>query len=554
MSSFLPRVSSSLIFWPALIAAGEAILVLAWLDPAGDHPHLGAGPGVTVDEPLNVRQGVQLADRLFSGDLAGFRALDAALPDYPPLGRVWIGVCHELAFLAWPPVDSQGVPYSITCARTASALAFAATLFFVGWFAARWFGRSTGAWAALALLLMPRTFGHAHLASLETCINLAYALVVFYLADRWGERVGTPSEGGGHGVQRPPGLKTAIVGGVLLGLALLIKIQAVLLPIPIALWGLLALKKRGLLLVPILGIVGLLVLFVGWPYLWDAPVDHLRQYLGRTTERAVIYAWYGGQSVADRALPWHYPWAFWWTTVPLGLHAAGVWGLWRSLRDPQPRLRALLLAACCFFPILLFSIPGIAVYDGERLFSVSYPLWAVFIGCGTSQLVQWAARQAKPRLATLGLAALLGAQSGGLWRMAPCWLSYYNLLVGGISGAQSLGLPTTYWGDGVTRTFLEEVASQSPEGATIAVAPELYNQQWNELLLQSPPLNKRQIRFAVLGTPAAAQAELLLIVPRREYLPEDFRQPFDPEQIVAAVRREGVVLAALLRRTRDAPP
>jgi hypothetical protein len=35
---------------------------------------------------------------------------------------------------------------------------------------------------------------------------------------------------------------------------------------------------------------------------------------------------------------------------------------------------------------------------------------------------------------------------------------------------------------------------------------------------------------------------------RPEYLPEEFRRPLDENRIVAAVRRQGIVLAVLLDR------
>jgi hypothetical protein len=538
--------------WPSAIAALAAALVLATIDAAGDHPGGREGPGLTVDEALNVAQGVHLADRLISADLAGFRALDRRMPDYPPLGRLWLGLCHEVAFLVAPPLDSN-VPYSITCARSAPALAFALTVFLVGWAAGRWYGNYAGAIAALSLILMPRIFGHAHIASLESCIDLAYAATVLYLADRWSKSNGS-IDASRAVANRPnsepaqgPRYRTALIGGVLFGLALLIKIQAVLLPIPISLWALVVLRRRALILLPVFGLTGLLVLFTGWPFLWDAPLSNLRQYLGRSTERVVIYAWYGGQAVADRDLPWHYPWVMWLTTVPFGLHLLGVVGAWRSLSDASERPRAILLLACLSFPLVLFSLPGVVVYDGERLFSISFPLWGLFIGCGAHTLRQAVTQRLSPTVAGAVLGALLAAQSWGLFQMAPCWLSYYNLSVGGLRGAERLGLPVTYWGDGMTRRLIAATAEIVPRGSTIAVAPVLYPNQWDELILQSPMLREHEVTFVPLDSAEAADCEMALFFPRREYLPDELRGPLDPDRIVAAVRRDGVVLAVLYR-------
>ncbi|MSR60768.1 MAG: hypothetical protein EXS05_24530 [Planctomycetaceae bacterium] len=556
----IPQCLETSWLWPAVIACAAAGLVLVQLDPTGDHPANGSGPGMTVDESFNVAQGVQLVDRLFAGDWAGFRTIDAALLDHPPLGRLWIGVCHEVAFLVWPPIgapqDGARVPqvaYSITCARVASALAFALTVFLVGWATGRWFGRPAGSIAALALILMPRTFGHAHLASLESCINLAYAAAVLYLADRWGASASIAPTDSSRPTISPPtiSIRTAVVGGILFGLALLTKIQAVLLPIPIALWAVYVMRRRGLGFVVVWGLVGLAVLFAGWPWLRDAPWDHLKQYLGRTTDRAVIYVWYGGKVIADRDVPWHYPWLMWLATVPVGLHLVGVCGLFQTLRSPESRPRAVLILGCLTFPLIVFSIPGVAVYDGERLFSVSYPLWGVLIGRGTVWFWQTACGRLTRRGATLAVAGFLLAQSYGLFVMAPCWLSYYNLAVGGLSGADQLGLPVTYWGDGVTRDLLGQVAELAGPNGRLAVAPVLHQAQWEELRQQSPVLVQHRIEFLPLG-PASAEMQYVLLFPRREYLPDEFRDiesrpGANRPSLVLAVRREGVVVAAVYR-------
>src|SRR5207302_8283335 len=137
----------------------------------------------------------------------------------------------------------------------------------------------------------------------------------------------------------------------------------------------------------------------------------------------------------------------------------------------------------------------VPVYDGERLFSIVFPLWAVLIGRGAEDARRWLSQRLSQRTAFAALSAFLAAQSYGLWALAPCWLSYYNLAVGGLPGAAKLGLEISYWGDGVTRTLLAETAKRVPAGETISVLPVLYDAQWHEVWLQSPPLKERGVRF-----------------------------------------------------------
>ncbi len=537
-------------FWPVVIAATAWGAIVVGLDPAGDHPHQFAGPGLTVDEPFNVGQGVALVDRLFAGDPAGFRTVDARLPDHPPLGRLWIGLCHEIAWIVAPPTD-RSLPYSVACARTAPATAFAALVVLVGVFSSRWYGCWGGAAAALAVVLMPRLFGHAHLAALETMVNLTCTAPILYLAEKWPASAAVIAAAD----RRParPGkwnhpLVTAAIGGVLFGLALLTKVQALLLPVPVAVWALLHLRRRAVPMLALWGFTGLALFFAVWPHLWSAPIEHFRQYLGRATDRAAIQVWYFGEDLADRNVPWHYPWVMFLATVPLGLHGLGVCGLWGAERRPRISPREWLVLACGLFPMVVFSLPGVPVYDGERLFSFVFPLWAVFIGRGAENARQWLSTRWSRGVVATALGVFFAGQAYGVVVMAPCWLSYYNLAVGGLPGAAKLGLEVSYWGDGVTRTLLDEVAEQVPAGESVAGLPELYVGQWHEVWRQSPQLGKRGVQLVPFDEKGATSGRYVLMFMRPEYLPQEFRKPLDEHRVRAVVRRQGVPLAVLLDR------
>jgi hypothetical protein len=56
----------------------------------------------------------------------------------------------------------------------------------------------------------------------------------------------------------------------------------------------------------------------------------------------------------------------------------------------------------------------------------------------------------------------------------PFGLSYYNALVGGLPGAERLGLELTYWGDAVDGVLLDRLARAAPPDASAALAPTLY--------------------------------------------------------------------------------
>ena len=53
---------------------------------------------------------------------------------------------------------------------------------------------------------------------------------------------------------------------------------------------------------------------------------------------------YFGQVIADRDVPWHYPWFYFAVTVPLGLQILGGLGLIRAWRNRRADAFPLLLA------------------------------------------------------------------------------------------------------------------------------------------------------------------------------------------------------------------
>ena len=550
------RARPAVLFWagPLLIALMAGVGVLASLDPAGSYPNLVEGPGVTLDEVFNVQMGVYqyraLNDhgwRLWTAPVRDEVFADRFYnPDHPPLGRVWIGFCHDLTRFLVPPVETGALTVT-ACARTASAIAFAATVFLVGLYAGRWYGVTAGWTAALALTLMPRVFAHAHLASLETSTNLIFAAAVFFVADRLGR--GPAQETTNRRL-----LTNAFLAGLLFGLALLTKIQAVLLPVPISLWMLWRFRLRGLLPIGVFGLTGLAVFLLGWPWLWIDPAPHLLEYFRRGVERATVYCFYLGTRYPDVNVPWHYPLVLFAVTIPIGLHVLAVCGLVKNAKrapdsetaEPDAtRARTILLAGTVLFILVFFSLPGITVYDGSRLFLVADPLWAVLVGAGAEWTFRVLRKRWSSRVAAGVVAGIFAAQSYGVIALHPCQLSYYNAAMGGLRGADGCGMELSYWADSITRDLLEAAANRIPAGSTIDLAPRLIPAQETELLLQSPILTKKNYRLRAYDDKAGNDIRYVIVY-RRKADPWPSLDPA-PEggTLIAEVRREGVQLAAV---------
>ncbi|WP_339728550.1 phospholipid carrier-dependent glycosyltransferase [uncultured Gimesia sp.] len=530
------------VLWYLLLACLAFVLVAAQLDCAQDLSFTGPGPGMTVDEPFNVGQGVFLvrAIQVYGLGIIAPESLreifehPSYLPDHPPLGRLLIGIAHEtIAGLA----GSDGRPFVVTYGRYASAFCFACLVFVVGWFTSRRSGHTAALIAAASLIAMPRLFGHAHLAALETVTALFYVTTVLAVVHFWdGESAPTP--------------KRACLTGLILGLALLTKIQAVLIPIPVIIWALWRWRQKAILPLVCWGGVGVLVFFTGWPWLWFDPVGHLSEYLGRTTGRAALYVEYFGSKYADHDLPWHYPWVMLLTTIPVGLLVLGCVGssnIVRSLKQSQrrPSGEALLLLSL-LWPLVLFSLPGITVYDGVRLFLMVFPLAAVLIGQGAAPVLDWIHQRVPNRLATTAAALLLLSQVYATLAYAPCWLSYYSLLTGGLKGANAAGMELTYWGDSITAEMLQQVVQDVPENSMVQLAP-LLHPAYLQMLQETPELKQKGIQLVPFESEKPV-SEYVLYFQRNPYLPELLKpQQSNEWQVMTEVTHQGVALARLIR-------
>ena len=514
--------------WPAWLVGGLASLaVLLTL----------ADPGITVDEPLDVRPGRTYLATL---QAKGWRFFDPSVIDsvfrdnaeHPPLGRWLLGLASTLGqpFEVLLRGGPDPVGLYVVAGRVAPALAFGVLVGAVTLAAGRGGGRPSGMVAGLSLVMMPRVFAHAHLAALDTFITLFWTLAL--LGFRWASR------------QRR--IVPAMVGaGLLWGLALLTKIHAWFVPPLVLLWAVSQLPIRRVLPAYLVWLAtGFVVFLVGWPWLWADPWGRLSAYLGTGVARVSIRVLYFGTIYHDRDVPWHYPWVYFLATVPVGLLGLAAWGTIRGWLDPACRARTCFWVGSILIFLLLFST-GVAVYDGERLFLVVFPALAILVGQGSGFV--WDRSRRGVRVALVGFVL---AQGTGLIWMHPFGLSYYNLLVGGLPGAERLGLELTYWGDAVDDVLLDRLADSAGPDQTAALVPTLAPNQGKIAT------TRRLARIPVVIDDAdgAPTADFLVVSRRSAYWSDVVRERLAADEWVAVRSRQGVWLSVLLARRKPTPP
>lgn len=492
------------------------------------------GPGLTIDEPLDVAPGRKYVQTLLAKGTGFFapevvRTVHADNAEHPPLGRWLLGI----ASIVGQPIElivrgKDPVGLYVRAGRAAPAFCFAALVGLVALTAGRHFGRVAAVAAGFSLLVMPRMFAHAHLGALDTFVALFWTLALLTMA---------------HACERSRPVRSLALAGVWGGLALLTKIHGWLLGPVVAVWTWYRLGLRRALAGSLVwGLVAVGLWFVGWPWLWYDTATRLPGYFRTGVERLPIQVQYFGRVLRDTDVPWHYPWVYFAVTIPVGLLAFGLWGATVAIRERRTEPLGLLLVGVILGWLCLFST-SVAVYDGERLFAPAFPLAAILVGRGFADAWQRASKRGRGP-ARIALGGLLLAQAYGVIALHPFGLSYYNALVRGLPGAERLGLELTYWGDAADRTLLDDLARRARPNDSAALAPTLAPDQGK--VATTGTLARLPVVLA--DEDAAGSAEWIVVTRRTAYWRPEVRALVEEATPVAVRTRQGVWLSGLWHR------
>ena len=347
---------------------------------------------------------------------------------------------------------------------------------------------STALLAALWFIALPRVWYHAGLHCFDVpvaVLTLAVALCYRRALRSW---------------------RWSLLLGPLLGAAISVKHNALFVPLLLGVHyvACLALARRRptlgqLVPLPFLSMALLAppTVLALWPWLWSDPLARLGEYVEFHRLHAYYNTEYLGINFNQPPMPWSYPWALTWATVPTALLLLAVVGLvLRVRRDlserpasdlPAPRFTAplaghpardgLLWALLGLFPLALISLPEIPIFGGTKHWLTAYPFLALAAASAWATL--WPALQLRGRARLLPLAllpALLGPAAWSTLHAHPHGLSQYAPLAGGAGGAADMGLLRGFWG-GQVLPVLEDM-SRTPAPLYLHDLHELARQQY----------------------------------------------------------------------------
>jgi hypothetical protein len=377
--------------------------------------------------------------------------------EHPPLMKTMFGLSHRLLHVG------LGID-EVTAYRFPTAVLWGLLVLLVFWMTLELWGFAEALVAGLLVIFLPRALFHASLACFDAPIaTMWFATIYAY----W---------------RALDGRKWPWLVGVVFGLALATKHNALLLPLALGSHYLIAgVRARGLgflayrwRVIVSLAVLAPLTLLVVWPWLWLDPIGHVKAWLVFHLDHVHYNFEYLGDNWNAPPFPWHVPVVTTLFTVPAVTLAAaalgaGVW-LVRRAQPPDPtRMPGLLLvlsAAASIGPFVLGTTP---IFGAEKHWMPALPSLCIAAGLGTV----WAARQ---------LAAIVPARIGrGVFGVTctvvvaaaavetvtaqPHALTWYSAIVGGAPGGADRGMNRQFWGV-AARGVLPVLREDARPGAT----------------------------------------------------------------------------------------
>lgn len=350
-------------------------------------------------------------------------------------------------------------------------------------------GQAAGLGAVAALLLLPRVFAHAHFASFDGPLTAAWVIAWAAFAPALRGRL------------------AAAAWGVALGLTLSSKATGWFAPLPFVLWAL-AYRERAAVRALAIGLpTALVVFYLLNPPLWHAPLQGMAAFVHLNTHRGfdVPIQFLGRVYDLRHPLPWYNTLVWTAITVPVGTLALALVGVTDAVRRWREDRMGVLLVGHWAVLVVVRALPVAPPHDGIRLFLPSFAFLAALAGVGVAAVLRRAgaagagasqlpapntggapapvalpqrnaarrplAAAPRPRVAAAAMVLLYVGSAASLVWYAPQWLSYYNLLIGGLRGASAAGMEPTYYWDALDRSTLDWLAQNTAEHEKVLFSP-----------------------------------------------------------------------------------
>jgi len=330
-------------------------------------------------------------------------------------------------------------------------------IFRMGW---EIFGPRVAVFASLAYILLPRSFFHSHVGTLDIAVTATYLGIIYFC---WRAQRG-------HWIY-------IILTGIMYGVAMATKLNAPFAIIPMMFlwayrWRQVSVfgenapmtRRRIILIMVSMAMLSLPVFFLLWPWLWVDTVARFTAYVRFHMHHYGILLLYLGDIYNDPFAPWHAPFVYTALATPFVTLLLGVSGFVIALRSLNPlyllrfpggpderRDFALLFAVNAFVCIGVVAFPNNPKYGGVKLWQPFFPFLVLLAGYAFDIMLKHLGdiakfgERARQLAFPVALVLCLTPALIGMLRNYPDLLTYYNELAGNLPGATEMGMERQYY-------------------------------------------------------------------------------------------------------------
>lgn len=399
--------------------------------------------GITWDETIYFYSGDSYLRWWLDPSIEKIEAYWRINHEHPPLVKLLSGVSH---YIFQEKLNLFGHIFSY---RLSTLLFVFIANYFLFRFMAELFSWPIAIFSALIFFFLPRIFFHAHLGAFDYPVSSLWVAVIYLFWKAQNEKK----------------IKWILLSAIFLGLAILTKINAFFLYVPLLFfwaWDFiekqnhLDLQRKFFNLIFIF-IIPPIMLILLWPWLWQDTISRVLGFVFFHRYHPGVFTYYLGKQWPIQ--PWHYPFVMTFVTLPPLIFFLFLIGFLRIIFDPDKTKIFILFNA--LFPLILISLPSVPKYDGVRLFLPAFSFISMIAGMGVRQILLIIKSTPSPRPSphqngerragriAMFIFIILFAFTvySSIIKIHPYQSSYYSELIGGVEGAVRKGFELDYWGN-----------------------------------------------------------------------------------------------------------
>ncbi|MBA3017026.1 MAG: glycosyltransferase family 39 protein [Proteobacteria bacterium] len=311
------------------------------------------------------------------------------------------------------------------------------------------------------ILFQPRILGHSLIGATDSAI--AFSALSFTLSS--------------YMAVRYPEKRTLwwIVAGLIFATGVSTKFTGLLIILPVTAWVLYNREFRAFAVLAGIILFSFLFLIIIYPLFWHNPITGLYDYLVHPFTRKDLFPfliyYFGKNYFFD--VPWHYFDVMSLITIPpvILFFLPGL-----LIKKVCNKDLTLLLLFIVLFWLIIGHLPFTPKHDVIRQFLPFYPIIAMLSAIGLDNLLSLFQKRFDQnflvrKYSYLPMLLIIFFYIFSNVSHHPFELSYYNMFIGGVKGAEKKGMELSYWMESLTPDFICLLNDMLPRNTSLTLLP-----------------------------------------------------------------------------------